>query len=100
MALDDRATLSTDGLVVAAVDIERTRPSRAGPSGARNGDSAPEGWLDDGWMAVRLKGRVRITTRALWVDQGRLLEQLHKVQPLAATPCLLHCIGLHRVHVQ
>ena len=99
MAIDDRATLSTDGLVVAAVDIERTRPSRAGSSGAQNGDSEAGGWLDDGWMAMRLRGRVRITTRALWVDQGRLLEQLHKVAPPATSPCLVHCIDLHRVHL-
>ena len=26
-----------------------------------------------------LSAKVRITTRAMWVDQGRLLERLHKV---------------------
>ena len=49
------------------------------------------GWTT-AWMAMRLRGRVRITTRALWVDQGRLLEQLHKVPPLAALCTALTCI--------
>lgn len=60
MALDERTKLANEGLVVAAVDVVRLGQSR-------------------------MRGRVRITSRALWIDQGRLLEQLHKVRsdPLA-----------------
>ena len=62
MALDERTRLATDGVVVAAVDVVRTPPSSAGrpPAGA----------------PPRLRARVRITTRAMWVDAGRLLERL------------------------
>ncbi|KAK9820188.1 hypothetical protein WJX72_007275 [[Myrmecia] bisecta] len=65
MALDERTVLAVEGVVVAAVDVIRGGPATGAPPGA---DLA----------ARRLRGRVRITTRALWVDEGRLLEDLHK----------------------
>jgi hypothetical protein len=30
------------------------------------------------WQVGRLRAVVRVTSRAVWIDQGRLLEQLHK----------------------
>lgn len=75
MALDERTKLATEGLVVAAVDVERRAPERASTSAPDSNED-----LDASVTQVRLRGRIRITTRAMWVDQGRLLEQLHKVR--------------------
>lgn len=38
------------------------------------------GWGGAGPQAQRLRSRVRVTTRAMWVDKGRLLQELHKVR--------------------
>ncbi|KAK9828609.1 hypothetical protein WJX72_001027 [[Myrmecia] bisecta] len=67
MALDERNVLAVEGVVVAAVDVIRNAPTAGGAvAGAA-------------FSPRRLRARVRITTRALWVDEGRLLEDLHKV---------------------
>ena len=64
MALDERTRLATDGVIVAAVDVARGPPPARG-----GGDARPAG-------PPRLRARVRLTTRAMWVDSGRFLERL------------------------
>lgn len=59
MDIDTRATLATEGLVVAMVDVVRQAPG--------NEPGAP-------W---KMSSRVRITTRGMWVDENRLLNDLH-----------------------
>lgn len=74
MALDERTKLAAEGLVVAAVEVDRRQPTRTAPS-EPDSDEEPDPVVTQ----ARLRGRVRITSRALWIDKGRLLEQLHKV---------------------
>lgn len=43
------------------------------------------------WTEARLEAKVRLTTRAMWVDQGRLLEKLHKAAVDAVAQQPLDC---------
>ena len=58
MALTERTTIAFEGIVVVALDIFRGGASGTGGS---------------------LGCRCRLTTRAMWTDNGRLLEELHGV---------------------
>jgi len=61
MAIDERTRLSTEGVVIAAVDVLRGPPA---PSSSYDAGAPP-----------RLRARVRVTTRAMWTDEGRLLAR-------------------------
>ena len=98
MALDERARLAADGVVVAAVDVLRSfgsgGPKAAAAAAAASGDeaspsasastssssgngssnsSSPSSGNN---LPARMRARVRVTTRAMWGDNGRLLERL------------------------
>ena len=62
MAIAERHTLATEGIVIAAVDVGRVRVKAGG------GIEAAEG----------LECRIRVTTRGMWTNSGALLKQLHK----------------------
>lgn len=38
-----------------------------------------------------LKGKIRITTRCLWLDKGKLLDALHKAAHAALSSCPVNC---------
>lgn len=38
-----------------------------------------------------LKGKIRITTRCMWLDKGRLLDALHKAAHAALSSCPVNC---------
>lgn len=42
-----------------------------------------------------LKGKIRITTRCLWLDKGRLLDALHKAAHAALSSCPVTCPLAH-----
>ena len=67
MAISERATMVTEGSVIAAVDVERSLPPS--PVAAAQEAARPGG----------MRARVRVTTRAMWTNRGQLLEDLHKV---------------------
>ena len=67
MAISERATMVTEGIVIASVDVERSLPPS--PAAAAQEAARPGG----------LRARVRVTTRAMWTNRGQLLEDLHKV---------------------
>lgn len=71
MALEERQAIAVEGIVIAAVDVIRD----PGSFGSRAEAQMPAA------AAVsrrRLKARIRITSRAMWNDKGKLLEALHK----------------------
>jgi len=110
MALDERARLAADGVVVAAVDVLRSfgnggpaaaaakaaaAAAAAEGAGSSGGETSPSSSSDgegggsssssngtgassssSNSLPARLRARVRVTTRAMWVDNGRLLERL------------------------
>lgn len=45
----------------------------------------------DGVMESILKGKIRITTRCLWLDKGKLLDALHKAAHAALSSCPVNC---------
>ncbi|XP_047173954.1 ribonuclease J-like [Vigna umbellata] len=57
--IDERMRIALDGIIVVSMEIFRPQ----------NLDSPVENTL---------KGKIRITTRCLWLDKGKLLDALHK----------------------
>lgn len=49
----------------------------------------------DGVTENSLKGKVRITTRCLWLDKGKLLDALHKAAHAALSSCPVNCPLAH-----
>lgn len=43
-----------------------------------------------------IKGKIRITTRCLWLDKGKLLDALHKAAHAALSSCPVNC-PLHHI---
>lgn len=49
----------------------------------------------DGLTEKTLKGKIRITTRCLWLDKGKLLDALHKAAHAALSSCPVNCPLAH-----
>lgn len=49
----------------------------------------------NGLFENTLKGKIRITTRCLWLDKGKLLDALHKAAHAALSSCPLNCPLAH-----
>lgn len=45
----------------------------------------------NGLFENTLKGKIRITTRCLWLDKGKLLDSLHKAAHAALSSCPVNC---------
>ncbi|XP_058763456.1 ribonuclease J-like [Vicia villosa] len=70
--IDERLRIALDGIIV--VSMEVCRPHSL--------DSSVENTL---------KGKIRITTRCLWLDKGKLLDALHKAAHAALSSCPVNC---------
>lgn len=46
---------------------------------------------ENGLFENTLKGKIRITTRCLWLDKGKLLDALHKAAHAALSSCPVNC---------
>jgi len=77
MAIDERSRLATEGVVIAAVDVlcgpPPPPPPPAAAAAATPASSASTS--SAGEPGGRLRARVRVTTRAMWTDEGRLLAR-------------------------
>lgn len=85
MALEQRQLLAVEGIVVAAVDVVRD-PSVAAAllaAAASLKDGALQAAAAQTLARKKLSARVRITTRAMWTDNGKLLERLHAAAEVA-----------------
>jgi hypothetical protein len=69
LAVHERTMLSVEGIVIAALDVIR-------PALQQRADEDYEFTPGE----HRLRANVRLTTRGMWVDQGRLLQRLHQVR--------------------
>jgi hypothetical protein len=49
----------------------------------------------DGLVENSLKGKIKITTRCLWLDKGKLLDALHKAAHAALSSCPVNCPLAH-----
>ncbi|XP_050223050.1 ribonuclease J isoform X2 [Mercurialis annua] len=72
LCIDERLRVATDGIIVASMEISRPQ----------NADSL----IDN-----TIKGKIRITTRCLWLDKGKLLDALHKAAYAALSSCPVNC---------
>ena len=79
MALEQRQLLAVEGIVIAAVDVLRDASvvNAAVTAAGAPGDGAAQAAAAQAAARRKLKAKIRITTRAMWTDNGRLLEQLH-----------------------
>ncbi|KAJ6672262.1 RIBONUCLEASE J [Salix viminalis] len=76
LCIDERLKIATDGIVVVSMEI--LRPQNL-----------------DGLAQKSLKGKIKITTRCLWLDKGKLLDALHKAAHAALSSCPVNCPLTH-----
>ncbi|XP_039117730.1 ribonuclease J isoform X2 [Dioscorea cayenensis subsp. rotundata] len=75
LCVDERLRIASDGVIIVSMEIMRQQ--------AVNGSEAC------------LKGKVRITTRCLWLDKGKLLDALYKGAHAALSSCPVTCPLAH-----
>ncbi|XP_060670543.1 ribonuclease J isoform X2 [Ziziphus jujuba] len=76
LCVDERLRIALDGIIV--VSMEVLRPETV-----------------EGVVENSLKGKIRITTRCLWLDKGKLLDALHKAAHAALSSCPVNCPLAH-----
>ncbi|URE37759.1 RNA-metabolising metallo-beta-lactamase [Musa troglodytarum] len=76
LCIDERLRIASDGIIVVSMEI--LRPQTV------NGSSQ-----------ACLKGKIRITTRCLWLDRGKLLDALYKAAHAALSSCPVNCPLAH-----
>eukprot|EP00252_Welwitschia_mirabilis_P011267 TRINITY_DN2535_c0_g1_i1.p1 TRINITY_DN2535_c0_g1~~TRINITY_DN2535_c0_g1_i1.p1 ORF type:complete len:875 (+),score=199.16 TRINITY_DN2535_c0_g1_i1:172-2796(+) len=76
LRIHERMKIALDGIVIASVEF--VRPQEIGLNSVIDGQPEPE---------TVLKGNLRITTRCLWTDKGRLLGALQKAANVALESC-------------
>ncbi|XVE56607.1 hypothetical protein DITRI_Ditri04bG0024500 [Diplodiscus trichospermus] len=76
LCIDERLRIASDGIIVVSMEI--LRPQKI-----------------DGVTENSLKGKIRITTRCLWLDKGKLLDALHKAAHAALSSCPVNCPLAH-----
>ena len=88
MGIEERQQLAVEGIVVAAVDVMRGAMAASSPLDSSSSSVAD---VSSPMRPSQLKAQIRVTTRAMWVDNGRLLEVLHKV----SSPAASHVTAIH-----
>ncbi|GMH37110.1 hypothetical protein BSKO_04983 [Bryopsis sp. KO-2023] len=77
MGLYERGILATEGVIVAAIDVYRP---------PRLSEMINKG-IESGEIESGLRSRVRLTTRGIWTDKGRLVKELCKVAQATVAKC-------------
>ncbi|KAL6996986.1 hypothetical protein U1Q18_007111 [Sarracenia purpurea var. burkii] len=72
LCIDERLRIASDGIIVVSMEIFRPQDA-------------------EGLVENTLKGKIRITTRCLWLDKGKLLDALHKATHAALSSCPVNC---------
>ncbi|KAG5523082.1 hypothetical protein RHGRI_035031 [Rhododendron griersonianum] len=75
LCLDERLRIARDGIIVVSMVISRPQDADG---------------LDE-----KLKGKIKITTRCLWLDKGKLLDALHKAADASLSSCPVNCPLTH-----
>ncbi|KAI8529198.1 hypothetical protein RHMOL_Rhmol12G0205800 [Rhododendron molle] len=75
LCLDERLRIALDGIIVVSMEISRPQDADG---------------LDE-----KLKGKIKITTRCLWLDKGKLLDALHKAAIASLSGCPVNCPLAH-----
>ncbi|XP_068646107.1 ribonuclease J-like [Aristolochia californica] len=72
LCIEERLRIATDGIIVISMEIMRPQ--------TLNGSSH-----------TSLKGKIKITTRCLWLDKGKLLDALYKAAHAALSSFPVNC---------
>ncbi|KAK8970361.1 hypothetical protein KSP40_PGU010459 [Platanthera guangdongensis] len=72
LCIDERLRIAFDGIIVVCMEILRPQNT--------NGSSQ-----------ACLKGKIKISSRCLWLDKGKLLDALYKAAHAALTSCPVNC---------
>ncbi|CAH9119531.1 unnamed protein product [Cuscuta epithymum] len=78
LCIDERMRIASDGIIVVSMEIMRPQST------------------DVPLSETSIKGKIRITTRCLWLDKGKLLDALYKAAHAALSSCPLNC-PLHHI---
>ncbi|XP_072964820.1 ribonuclease J [Typha angustifolia] len=76
LCINERLRIASDGIIVVSMEI--LRPQNV-----------------DGLSQNCLKGKIKITTRCLWLDKGKLLDALYKAAHAALSSCPVNCPLAH-----
>ncbi|PKU61201.1 Trihelix transcription factor GT-3a [Dendrobium catenatum] len=76
LCIDERLRIAFDGIIIVCMEILRPQ--------SINGSSQ-----------ACLKGKIRISTRCLWLDKGKLLDALYKAAHAALSSCPVNCPLFH-----
>lgn len=76
LCIDERLRIAFDGIIVVCMEIVRPQ-NMNGP------------------LQTGLKGKIKISTRCLWLDKGKLLDALYKAAHAALASCPVNCPLLH-----
>ncbi|KAF6161431.1 hypothetical protein GIB67_009310 [Kingdonia uniflora] len=76
LCVDERLRIASDGIIVVSMEILRPQNT-------------------DGQYPTNIKGKIRITTRCLWLDKGKLLDALYKAAHAALSSCPVNCPLTH-----
>lgn len=76
LCIEERLRIASDGIIVISMEILRPRDA-------------------DNFGENTIKGKIRITTRCLWLDKGKLLDALHKAAHAALSSCPVTCPLAH-----
>eukprot|EP00249_Psilotum_nudum_P021161 c27999_g1_i1 orf=284-3385(+) len=82
LCLEERMKIATDGIVIVSIEIFKEKINTRKQKRRESDVVGPQ---------IGLKGRVRITTRCLWLDGGKLLEALQKSAHAALSSCPHDC---------
>ncbi|KAL9673321.1 hypothetical protein QQ045_029577 [Rhodiola kirilowii] len=74
LCIDERLRIASDGIIVISMEIMRPQ---------------------NGAVDRSLKGKIKITTRCLWLDKGKLLDALYKAAHAALSSCPVNCPLAH-----
>lgn len=76
LCVDERLHIAQEGIVIASIELYN-----------KLSDDAPRRQKENAGSSGGLIGRVRIITRCLWVDSGKLVDLLHKAADVALASC-------------
>lgn len=74
LCVDERLRIASDGIIVVCMEIMRPQEINS---------------------SSQLKGKIRITTRCLWLDKGKLLDALYKAAHASLSSCPVNCPLAH-----
>ncbi|CAL9043194.1 unnamed protein product [Musa banksii] len=76
LCIDERLRIASDGIIVVSMEILRPQAVNCSSQAC-------------------LKGKIRITTRCLWLDRGKLLDALYKAAHATLSSCPVNCPLAH-----